>query len=149
MRVEANKQRKELYRAHKLVGKNIRLLRNVRGISQEKIADMLHMSRSCYSALENGSKIPDFITVYTLSKFYDVDLDYLLSFDISAHIHSLLKDRQHRIESLHFINRYLKLSYGAKMQISERIDDLLEQEKDFNNFPWDYERAYFGYDQEV
>ena len=67
------------------------------------------MSRSCYSALENGAKIPDFITVYTLSEFYGVNLDYLLAFDISEHLLSLLRADRRSLDSFSFLDGYMKL----------------------------------------
>ncbi len=128
-----------MYKAHKLIARNLRLLRNIRGLSQERVADLLNMSRSCYSALENGAKIPDFITVYTLSEFYGVNLDYLLAFDISEHLLSLLRADRRSLDSFSFLDGYMKLSYGARLQIRDRIDALLREERSFNYFPWDYE----------
>ena len=138
MRIEDNRRRKEMYKAHKLIAKNLRLLRSIRGLSQEKVADLLNMSRSCYSALENGSKIPDFMTVYTLSRFYDVSLDYLLAFDISDHLLSLIRSERINLDSFAFLDNYMWLSYGARWQIRDRICELLEEERSFNHFPWDY-----------
>ena len=86
MRIEENKCRRDMYQAHKYISKNLRLLRYIKGLSQEQAADMLHMSRSCYCTLENGLKMPDIITLYDISTFYDISLDYLLSFDITEHM---------------------------------------------------------------
>ena len=139
LRVEANKQRKEMYCAQKYIGKNLKLLRHIRGVSQETVSGLLHMSRSCYSCLENGMKTPDFETIYILSRFYDVSLDYLLSFDISEHLMSLLRAESEEKDALYFIEQYVKLSFGAKHQIRSRMAELLEKEGDFNKYPWNYE----------
>lgn len=139
MRIEAHRHRKEMYRAHKHIAKNLRLLRYIRGLSQQEAARSLHMSRSCYCQLESGSKVPDLITVYEISQFFDVDLDYLLSFDITEHMLSLLKRDRTELEAGQFIRKYLRLSHGARDQITARIRKLLDQEKDFNLFPWDYD----------
>ena len=139
MRIEAHKRRKEMYQAHKHIARNLRLLRYIKGLSQEETASLLHMSRSCYCQLENGSRMPDLITVYEISRLFDVSLDYLLSFDMTEHLLSLLKHDRNDLQAQHFISKYLKLSHGARAQITTRIKRLLEQEKEFNLFPWNYD----------
>ena len=139
MRVEANRKRKEMYQAQKYIARNLRLMRHLRGVSQERIADLLHMSRSAYCSLESGAKLPDFLTICTLAKFYEISLDYLLAFDITGHILSLLQTRPGGIEGLSFIESYLQLSCGAKQRVRDRVFDLSEKEDAFNRFPWNYE----------
>ena len=130
-----------MYQAHKYIAKNLRLLRYIRGLSQEQAAQMLHMSRSCYCHLESGSKVPDLITVYQVSKFFDISLDYLLTFDITEHMLSLLKCDNNELEAQRFMEKYLQLSHGAKQQIRSRIEWLIDQEEEYNLFPWDYENS--------
>lgn len=141
MRVEKNKRRKQMYQAHKHIAKNLRLLRYIKGLSQEQTAQMLHMSRSCYCHLESGSKVPDLITVYQISRFFDISLDYLLTFDITEHLLSLLKRDNNHLEAHHFMEKYLQLSHGAKQQIRSRIDLLIDEEEEYNLFPWDYSKS--------
>lgn len=138
MRVQENKRRKEMYQAHKHIAKNLRLLRYIKGISQEQAAKLFHMSRSCYCHLESGSKVPDLITIYRISEYFDVSLDYLLSFDMTEHLLSLLKRDKTELEAQSFIKKYLKLSHGARQQINMRIEMLVDQEQENNLFPWDY-----------
>lgn len=139
MRVEKHKHRKEMYQAHKYIAKNLRLLRYIKGLSQEQTAEMLHMSRSCYCHLESGSKVPDLVTICQISEFFDISLDYLLTFDITHHLLSLLKRGNNELEAHRFMEKYLQLSHGAKQQIRSRIEHLMEYENEFNLFPWDYD----------
>lgn len=136
--IEERKLRKQMYQAHKYIARNLKLLRNINGLTQDQVSELLHMSRTCYSNLEGGRKMPDFETMYVLSRFYNVSLDYLLAFDISEHMLSLLRADRNETEALHFIERYLMLSHGAKEQIRIRVHQLLEDEKDFIKFPWNY-----------
>ena len=142
--VEDHRQRKKMYQAHKFIAKNIKLLRNISGLTQEQISELLHMSRTCYCNLEAGKKVPDFETIYVLSRFYNVSLDYMLAFDIAEHMLSLLRMDHKETEALQFIEHYLKLSHGAKEQIRTRMSQLVEREKDFNIFPWDYDSMEGG-----
>lgn len=139
MRIEAHRRRKEMYQAHRYISKNLRLLRYIRGLSQQDAACLLHMSRSCYCQLESGSKLPDLITIYEISRFFDVSLDYLLSFDMTEHLLFLMKRDRNELQAQQFIGKYLKLSHGARKQINTRIAKLMDQEKEFNFFPWDYD----------
>lgn len=139
MTKETTKRHKAAYQAQRYIARNLRLLRTMRGLSQEKVATELHMSRSYYSSLEGGKKIPDFMTLCTLADFYEVRLDYLLGFDIAGHFMSLLSDSNYTTETAHFAERYMKLSYGAKRQVFDRIAALLHEEENYNHYPWDYD----------
>lgn len=56
---------------------NLRVIREDRGFTQKNIADVLGTTQQYYSDYENGKRdIP--IRIYiTLSKFYNVSIDYL------------------------------------------------------------------------
>lgn len=56
---------------------NLRVIREDRGYTQRQIAEVLETTQQYYSDYENGKRdIP--IRVYiTLSKFYNVSIDYL------------------------------------------------------------------------
>ncbi len=136
--VKERRLRKEMYQAHKYIAKNIKLLRSISGLTQEQISELLHMSRSCYCNMEAGKKVPDFESIYVLSRFYNISLDYILAFDIAEQMLSLLQMDRQETEALHFIESYLKLSHGAKEQIRTRVGQLAEEEKQFNRFPWEY-----------
>lgn len=58
--------------------KRLRLLRNQRGISQTKLADMLNRSPGSISNYENGAHFPDLQTLIDIADFYGVSVDYLL-----------------------------------------------------------------------
>lgn len=124
-----------------ILADNLRLLRYIKGVSQEKIAVELHMSRSCYNALENGAHMPDFVTLCQIAEYYDVSLDYMLTFDISKHIMSLITRDRTEIEAIVFINKYMRLSQGGKAQVRKRIKALKRMEKEFTFFPWKYDTA--------
>ncbi|MEK4023022.1 helix-turn-helix transcriptional regulator [Bacillus safensis] len=61
--------------------KNIRI---ERGLTQQKVAEELFISRQAVSNWENGKNYPDITTIVLLSKLYDVTLDELLKGDRKA-----------------------------------------------------------------
>lgn len=138
-RIDVNQLKRELYRNNKTFSKNIRLLRLITRKTQNELADALQLCRSAYVALEIGKKMPDFKMLVTLSEFYDVNIDYLISFDIAEQMLSMIKADHEETEALRFLDRYFMLSRNGKDQIRTEIDLLNEREKDFNNFPWSYE----------
>ena len=61
-----------------MLGKEIQKLRRSRGLSQEKLAEQLHVSRQAISKWELGTAAPDTDNIVRLSKFFQVPLEYLM-----------------------------------------------------------------------
>ena len=53
-------------------------LRKEKGVRQIDIANMLKVSKQCYSNYENGLREPDFNTLQKLSEYFGVSIDYIL-----------------------------------------------------------------------
>lgn len=138
VRINVNQLKRELYRNNTTVSKNIRLLRLITKKTQNELADTLNLSRSAYVALEIGRKLPDLEMLITLSELYDVNIDYLISFDIADQMLSMIRADHEETEALRFLNRYFMLSRSGKDQIKAEIDKIKEHEEGFNNYPWDY-----------
>ena len=59
----------------------IRDLREDKELSQEELAQMLHISQTTYSRYETGKLDIPSQTLITLAKFYGVSVDYLLGLE--------------------------------------------------------------------
>ena len=59
-------------------GEKLQLLRKRQGLSQEKLAEQLDVSRQAISKWELGESLPDTENVVQLGKLFDVSIDYLL-----------------------------------------------------------------------
>ena len=59
-------------------------LRKQHGVSQEKLAEKLGVSRALIEKWENGEAVPSEYTVDKLSEYYDVAQGYILTGDESA-----------------------------------------------------------------
>lgn len=53
-------------------------LRQLKGLSQQELADYLHCTAVSYSRYENGSRTPSLELLVQLADYFDVTLDYLL-----------------------------------------------------------------------
>lgn len=58
----------------------IKSLRDVHGLSQQTIADLLNIDRKTYNRLENGKHEPKLETAMALADFYGVSLDYIVGY---------------------------------------------------------------------
>ncbi len=53
-------------------------LRQLKGLSQQEVADYLHCSAVSYSRYENGNRSPSLDILIKIADCFDVTLDYLL-----------------------------------------------------------------------
>ncbi len=60
-----------------IVGENLQLLRKERKLTQLEVAEMFGYSDKAVSKWENGDTLPDLETLYKISAFYGVTLDFL------------------------------------------------------------------------
>lgn len=56
----------------------LKILRTQKGVSQQKVADYLEITRQAYSNYENGNRDPDNETLLKLGEYFGVSVDYLL-----------------------------------------------------------------------
>ena len=64
-----------------MLAENLALLRNLRGMTQEEVAEVIGISRQSYSKWEQGETIPDIEKCDRLAKFYGVSIDALIHQD--------------------------------------------------------------------
>ena len=60
---------------------NLLYLRNIKGLSQEQVAEAVGISRQSYSKWEKGDTFPDIDKCDKLAKFYGVTIDSLIHSD--------------------------------------------------------------------
>ena len=63
------------------LGEKIITMRNEKNHSQEQLAEKLNVTRQTISNWENGKFYPDIDSLVNLSKYFNVSLDDLLSYD--------------------------------------------------------------------
>lgn len=67
------------FEINRIIGENLKTLREVNGYSQEFIGDMLHIDRSTCSNWENAKTMPKPAQLTMLSNFYNVSIDFITS----------------------------------------------------------------------
>ena len=66
------------------IGTNIRLLRKTKNITQEELANALHISYQAISKWENGSSQPDIALLPAIANYFGVSIDELFGFKLQA-----------------------------------------------------------------
>ena len=56
------------------IGRKIRNLRLEKGISQEKLAEFVNMSREHISCIERGKHLASVETLYLMANFFEIDI---------------------------------------------------------------------------
>lgn len=118
--------------------KNLKLLRKLRGLSQERLAQELNTSRSCICNYERGTRQPDGETVRLMADYFDVSIDYLLgrsSIKMSLRTEKELRELEEISNSLHSITSLdlRGVSTKIKCAVLEYYDFLMKQQKDQAN----------------
>ena len=77
------------------IGAKIRLLRKEKRVTQEELAEYLHISSQAISKWETGASSPDIDLLPKLAIFFGTSLDNLLDYDqsrVGAAIEALIRE---------------------------------------------------------
>lgn len=66
------------------IGENIKRLRKLKGITQEELSDVLHISYQAISKWENGLAQPDISILPTVANYFGVTIDELFGFQLDS-----------------------------------------------------------------
>ena len=97
------------------LSKRLKELRLEKDLSQEKLGDLLEISRSAITRYECGDREPDFYTLQKIADFFDVSADYLLG-RTNVKIIDLEKHKN--------VERLLRAAHKAKNLPENKIDHL-------------------------
>lgn len=61
----------------KVFPKRLKELRQKKGLTQQEIADLLHVNRVTYTNWEKGNREPNFETIIKIADLLEVSLDWL------------------------------------------------------------------------
>ncbi|MFD2555115.1 helix-turn-helix domain-containing protein [Sphingobacterium tabacisoli] len=81
-----------------LLADNMRFLRGRRGLSQQRVADDLIITRSRYAKYEEGASEPPIELLQRISRYFQVSIDLLVGIDLQrSRIEELLKLPDYRM----------------------------------------------------
>ncbi len=113
--------------------KRFKELRIESGYTQQQIANLFNVTRPCICYWETGKRVPDYLNLAELAKFFGVSTDYLLG----------LSDKKisYFNEEKHDNSEYLDisvLSVDNKRQITDFYNFLLEKQAKNDSNPKKY-----------
>ena len=115
--------------ANKIFGNRVKKLRMERGLSMDKLASILGITKSRISMWENNGVVPRDEVLLQLSNYFNVSTDYLLGND----------DMEGKVpgesKTLHFLQRNLKelneeQLEKAKVILSNVFDDIFNDSEE-------------------
>ena len=98
-----------------LIGKRIAEIRNKRGLTQEKLAEMVNQSANHIAKLESARTNPSFDLLVNISKALDIEVKDLFNFDNISTVEYMKKDLINTIETAD--NDTIQLLYKFKQTL--------------------------------
>lgn len=105
------------------IGENVKRLRREKGITQETLAEHLHISIAAVSKWERGEALPDISMVIPLASYFGVSTDEILGLDTAKN--------EEKIQG--YLEEYHRL--GAIGKVHEKFELMT---KAYNEFPNDW-----------
>lgn len=92
-----------------MLGEQIKKLRIQKGLTQQQLAEVLHISTSSVGMWEQGRREPDATMLIQIADFYGVTVDYLLGREkLSDTQKALIAETIQQLESLNELKEKLK-----------------------------------------
>lgn len=111
------------------IGSTVKALREERGLTQQQIAELIHMHRSNYSKVEKGERDLSLDSVNTIAKYFGLTIDQLVNFDGNMPNEVTIEDKS-LMEQVKLI---AELEEEEKNMIFKMIDTFLTKKK-FKDF---------------
>ena len=105
--------------------KNLKNLRTSKKLSQQKLADILHVSQQSIYKYENGITSPDLETLTNMANFFVTSIDYLIgNTNVLRKIEEVTPHDLNHDESI-LIENYRQLPQNYKTLIQSLISEYL------------------------
>lgn len=102
--------------------KNLKVLRTQHSLSQQKLADILHISQQSVYKYENGITTPDVETLARMADYFNTSIDYLVDYTDIPHKIEPVQANMLNAEEYELIEKYRRLSSRQKNAIKIVID---------------------------
>ena len=103
----------------KVLGERLRQLRAVKKLSQEAVAEALHVSRAKYIRIEKGDNDPSLIELNRLALLFDTTVSELLAEDAEEEVVSFYRAADDSAE-ISYINDIIDMFFKNKLVYSRR-----------------------------
>ena len=111
------------------LGKNLKILRASKGVSQAEMSEYIGLTRSSYAQYELGNRMPDAYTLYVISRFYCISMDLLFVPNLSKFLSEMTYFQIDGDNSQLLIENFRRLSPFNKGRLVEYSQKLIEWDK--------------------
>jgi transcriptional regulator with XRE-family HTH domain len=111
------------------IGKNIKKIREEKGLTQQAIADLIAMHRSNYSRVETGDRDLSIDAISKIAKYFSMTIDQLVNFEGDIPQEVTIEDKS-LVEQVKLIQG---LELEEKNMVFKMVDTFLTQKK-FKDF---------------
>lgn len=101
--------------------KRIKELRKMKGISQQALADILHVTQQSVYKYENDLAQPEIDILIKCARYFDVSVDYLIEFSDVCKRYEVEIDNAITRDEFYLLEYYRRLSSRSKEFIQEVI----------------------------
>lgn len=105
--------------------KNLKALRNKKGISQQQLADVIGTSQQSINKYENHSIEPDIDTLILMANFFNTSVDYLIGNTQINRVIENVKPNDLNRDETYLVENYRKLDKNRKESIHIIINNYL------------------------
>lgn len=112
----------------------LKVLRKKQGLTQQEIADLVHVNRVTYTNWEQGMREPNFEKLSMLACIFDASIDYLLSENLEISKESYLKLKEEKKNLFSVRLKELRLQHGfSQEELAEKIGIKQNSYSDWEN----------------
>ena len=103
--------------------KNLRILRETHGISQQKLADAIGISQQSVNKYENHQTQPDIVTLIQMADFFHTSVDFLIGHSEAQAESEGVPVLKLNADEIRLVNQYRQLSLKEKDSIHLVMDN--------------------------
>lgn len=105
---------------------NLKNLRKQHNLSQQTLADILHVSQQSIYKYENNITSPDIETLIRMADFFDTSVDYLIEYTDIRHKIEPVEDAMLNEDEFLLIKNYRKLSPTQKKLLHQITEEYIK-----------------------
>ena len=107
--------------------KNLKRLRKSHNLSQQKLADILHISQQSVYKYENEITSPDIETLKNMADYFDTSIDYLVNYTNIPHKIEPVTENMLNSDETILIEQYRGLTIHQKDLVQLLIKEFVNQ----------------------
>ena len=107
--------------------KNLKKLREEKGVSQRQLADVISLSQQSINKYENHNIEPDIDTLIKIADYFDTSVDYLIGHSKIRRKIEVVNSYDLNMEEASLIYSYRKLSLKQRQSILCIVENYIER----------------------